>query len=81
LISAVDTNPESNKIIHTVIGLADNLGLSVVAEGIETSPQLDFLKLSKCHYAQGYYFSEPVNAEVITEMLAREHSYAKQILT
>ena len=75
----MDTNPESNKIVHTVIGLADNLGLNLVAEGVETSAQLDFLKLSKCHFAQGYYFSEPLNAEVITEMLAGDHSYAKQI--
>jgi diguanylate cyclase (GGDEF)-like protein len=78
LISEVDTNPESNKIIHTVIGLADNLGLSVVAEGVETSAQLDFLRLSKCHYAQGYYFSEPQNAEQITALLEQNHSYLKQ---
>jgi diguanylate cyclase (GGDEF)-like protein len=76
LISELELNPESNKITNTVINLADNLGLRVVAEGVETAPQLDFLKRSRCHYAQGYYYSEPVNAERITELLESDRSFA-----
>jgi EAL domain-containing protein (putative c-di-GMP-specific phosphodiesterase class I) len=78
-INGVDTNAESNKIVHTVIGLADNLGLNLVAEGVETQSQLNFLRLSKCRYAQGYYFSEPLDTEQITELLRQAHSYSKQI--
>ncbi len=69
LINEADTNPESNKIIHTVIGLADNLGLQVVAEGVEKASQLEMLKQSRCKYAQGYYFSMPVDAAGICAML------------
>jgi diguanylate cyclase (GGDEF)-like protein len=75
LISDVDANLESGKIVKTVIGLANNLGLSLVAEGVETRAQLDFLKASKCKYVQGYYFSEPVYPEQILELLERDHSY------
>jgi EAL domain-containing protein (putative c-di-GMP-specific phosphodiesterase class I) len=75
LVSEVDANVESAKIVKTVIGLANNLGLSLVAEGVETKSQLDFLMASKCNYVQGYYFSEPLYPEQILELLKRDHSY------
>jgi diguanylate cyclase (GGDEF)-like protein len=73
-ISEADGNPESHKVIHTVIGLADNLGLNVVAEGVETEGQLNVLQASKCQYAQGYYFSEPVDPEKIAVLLEANQS-------
>ena len=76
-ISEADLNPESTKIIHTVIGLADNLGLNVVAEGVETDAQLDVLRQSKCPLAQGYYFFEPLDADKIAELLAADRSLLK----
>ena len=79
-ISDADVSPESSKIVHTVIGLADNLGLDVVAEGVETRSQLNMLKLSQCQYAQGYYFSEPLDAAQMTELLEEKHSFLKQAL-
>jgi EAL domain-containing protein (putative c-di-GMP-specific phosphodiesterase class I) len=78
LISDMDASPESSKIIHTVIGLADNLGLNVVAEGVETEAQWNLLKLSKCQYAQGYYFSEPLDAVKVPEFLEQHNSFSKQ---
>ena len=77
-ISEADLNPESNKIIHTVIGLADNLGLKVVAEGVETAGQLNVLKQSKCPYAQGYYFFEPLDADRISSLLEGKKSELKE---
>jgi len=71
LISDVDANLESRKIVQTVIGLANNLGLRLVAEGVETRAQLDFLKAAKCTYVQGYYFSEPLYHEQLLELLER----------
>ena len=70
-ISQADTSSDSHKIIHTVIGLADNLGLNVVAEGIETQSQLNVLRASKCQYAQGYYFAEPLDADKIPELIQK----------
>lgn len=75
LVGDVDANLESGKIVKTVIGLANNLGLSLVAEGVETRAQLDFLKASKCNYVQGYYFSEPLYPEQIIELLKEDHCY------
>ena len=71
LISDVDENLESRKIVQTVIGLANNLGLRLVAEGVETRAQLDFLKAAKCTYVQGYYFSEPIYSEQLVELIER----------
>ena len=78
-IGGVDGNSESNKIVHTVIGLAANLGLNLVAEGVETEAQLSFLQASKCRYAQGYYFSEALDPDAITELLQKNHTYLKRI--
>lgn len=61
----VDTNSEG--IIDTVIQLASNLSLDVVAEGIEQETQLDFLKQKNCRYAQGFLLSKPLMTE---QMLA-----------
>jgi EAL domain-containing protein (putative c-di-GMP-specific phosphodiesterase class I) len=49
-------------IVQAIIGLAHNLDLRVVAEGVETLDQLAFLKNAQCDEAQGYFFSRPMPA-------------------
>ena len=63
---------ESSAIVRTIITLADNLGMDVVAEGIETEAQREELRALKCDYAQGYLFSRPAQANVIEEFVRRE---------
>ncbi len=53
---------ENMEIVRTVITLAQNLGMDVIAEGIETAEQLAQLKALKCEYGQGYFFSQPLKA-------------------
>ncbi len=52
-----------------MIALAHNLGLSVVAEGVETAEQLAFLRAEHCDYIQGYVFGTPVPGAELSGML------------
>jgi EAL domain-containing protein (putative c-di-GMP-specific phosphodiesterase class I) len=58
---------ESSKVVDSIISLAHNLNLEVVAEGIETRDQMEKLCLGHCDYIQGYYFSKPIEAFVVEE--------------
>ena len=62
---------EDAAIVHSVIQLANGLGIRVVAEGVETAEQLAFLKESGCREVQGYYFSYPVTIEAIESLVLR----------
>ena len=64
------------EIARSVMPLAKNLQLDVVAEGVETAEQVQQLKKLDCKYAQGYYFSKPVTADQAGELLV-DHSIVK----
>ncbi|UBF29234.1 EAL domain-containing protein [Kovacikia minuta CCNUW1] len=68
-VHKADTDLEKVEIIRTVISLAWNLGIDVVAEGIETKRQMSQLKLLKCDLAQGYLFSKPLSGNDATAFL------------
>ena len=61
-------------ISKTIIALSKNMGLSVIAEGVETEQQKDFLLQSGCHYIQGYYYFKPMAAEEIEFKLKTQSS-------
>ncbi len=65
------------EIARTVMPLAKNLQLDVVAEGVETAEQVQLLKNLECKYAQGFFFSEPLSAEEAAALLA-ERSLPKK---
>jgi PleD family two-component response regulator len=65
----VTTNPEDAAITLAIIGLAHNLKLKVVAEGVETEGQLNFLSTHACDEMQGFYFSRPVAPSECEDML------------
>jgi len=65
----VVTNNSDASISRTVIALARNLGLEVIAEGVETVEQLHFLNGAGCTAYQGYYFSRPVTVEALERLL------------
>jgi diguanylate cyclase (GGDEF)-like protein/PAS domain S-box-containing protein len=58
-------------IVRAIIALGHNLGLKVLAEGVETDEQLEFLRMNGCDELQGYYFSRPVSAWQMTKLLTK----------
>ncbi len=74
-VTGVDMELGKIEIIRTVVGLAWNLGMDTVAEGIETKTQMYQLKSLKCNFAQGYYFSRPLNASSAEALIAKEREY------
>ena len=68
-ISDMDNNNESRKIARAIISLAHNLGMDVVAEGIETGEQAKEVRSLGCKYAQGYFFSKPINNASVEALL------------
>lgn len=66
-----NSNPEDRAIIQTIIQLAHSLGLTVIAEGVETESQLELLKAQGCDEIQGFLFSRPLEPREIERFLAR----------
>jgi EAL domain-containing protein (putative c-di-GMP-specific phosphodiesterase class I) len=69
LLFRVTTDSRSATVVRAAIRLAQELGIEVIAEGVETEAQASFLVSAGCAHAQGYYFSRPVNAAHVTELL------------
>lgn len=59
-------------IVKSIISLCHHLGFSILAEGVETKEQNEFLKQQQCEEAQGYYYSKPLSEEGIRELLSKK---------
>ena len=64
-------NPEDQAIVKAIIAMAHTLKIEVIAEGVETAEQVDFLRVHGCDEVQGFLYSKPVPAEEFAELLAR----------
>jgi EAL domain-containing protein (putative c-di-GMP-specific phosphodiesterase class I) len=70
-VKGVADSADSRRLARTIIELGQDLGLRVVAEGVETEAQAEHLKALGCDYGQGYFFSRPVEAARAAELLGR----------
>ena len=70
-LKGVPDNAGDIAIVETILFMADTLGLEVIAEGVETKAQLDFLLKQNCPYAQGYYLARAMSAAAFTATLGR----------
>ncbi len=68
-LEEVPQNPASATLVETIIVMSHALGKRVVAEGIETVAQLEFLRERCCDIAQGFYLARPLSSQVVTELL------------
>jgi len=73
-VQNLPSNPENLEIVRTIISLARNLGMDVVAEGAETEDEIKQLKALECDFGQGYFFSRPVDSEQADNLLRKSEN-------
>src|SRR5882672_9489130 len=71
-VSRLGPKAEGHEIVQAIVTLAHNLGMRVIAEGIESNDQLALLRRLKCGYGQGWLFSKPIPHEEASELLLQE---------
>ena len=73
----IATDPNDAAIVQTIIAMTEALGLSVIAEGVETEEQHEFLDNHGCHAFQGYLFSKPIPIGQFEDMLRGDNRFAR----
>ena len=68
-INGMETDEGKHKMVWTIIAMARNLGMVIVAEGVELPEQVDLLEILTCDYCQGFFFSKPLNSQDAQELL------------
>ena len=71
-VMEADKHTENQQILQTIMSLANNLNLKVIAEGIETEEQLRLLQNLKCDFGQGYLFSKPLPKDEVENLLYKK---------
>lgn len=77
----ISIDSEDRAIVSAIISMADSLGMQTIAEGVETSGQLDFLRQRGCAEVQGYFFSRPLKPELFMAFVAQQTSRASEPMT
>ena len=77
----ITTDSNDAAIVQAVIAMAHSMDMRVVAEGVETRAQFEFLAARNCDELQGYYFSPPVAATDLTAMLLRQRDHVRSPIT
>ena len=67
-VEGIGVNPQQEIVIQVIIDLAKRLSLKVIAEGVETPAQAEFLAENGCDYGQGYFYSKPLPAQAIAKL-------------
>ena len=71
-VRKIGTSPKANAVVTSIIDMAHRIHMQVIAEGVETKAQAEFLKSAGCDYFQGYYYGKPMPKEEFLELLSRE---------
>ncbi|HUO58755.1 MAG TPA: EAL domain-containing protein [bacterium] len=71
-VGGIGRSPKDDAIVSAIIVLAQKMGLEVVAEGVETEAQLEFLRNHGCNTCQGFLFAQPLNTEEVEKLLREE---------
>jgi EAL domain-containing protein (putative c-di-GMP-specific phosphodiesterase class I) len=71
-VSGMEFDRRNAQLVQAIVGMAHNLGVAVVAEGVESREQLQALRAMGCDFAQGFLFSEPVPVAEAEALLAKD---------
>lgn len=71
-VKDIPENASSTAIASTIVSMGNNLKMEIIAEGVETREQFEFVKKEKCNLAQGYFFSKPIEAKQFEIILKEE---------
>lgn len=74
-VKDITHNPDDAAITNAIIAMAHSLNLNVVAEGVETQAQLEFLRTSGCDIIQGYWLSKPLPADTLISLLRKNSAF------
>jgi diguanylate cyclase (GGDEF)-like protein len=80
-VNRIEEKDENVEIVRTIATLARNLGMEVVAEGVESEGQLDCLKSLQCEYAQGYLFARPLDRAAASRFIESDHERRQETET
>lgn len=68
-VGNIGTDSSAEPLIETILAMAQRLDIKVVAEGIETEEQLNYLKTHQCHFGQGYFLARPMDSTKFAELI------------
>lgn len=74
-VAGIGKNKDDEKLIQTIIILSKQFGLKIVAEGIESQTQINFLRAQGCESGQGYFYSKPISGEDFKKWLDSKSNY------
>lgn len=72
-IDSIEKNDQGRKMVKSIVKLAEMVNIPVVAEGVETEKQVEFLRSVRCDYAQGFYFSKPVDFDTYEDLYLKDN--------
>jgi EAL domain-containing protein (putative c-di-GMP-specific phosphodiesterase class I) len=71
-IEGIPADADSRAIVHAMLAVARHFRLKVVAEGVESQDQVDYMREIGCEFAQGFFYSRAISADTILDYLARD---------
>jgi diguanylate cyclase (GGDEF)-like protein/PAS domain S-box-containing protein len=77
-INDLTNNSQDRELVNSAIAMAHGLNIKVVAEGVETKEQLDYLKVMSCNYGQGYLFSKPIPSSEMSALLKNKGNWQSE---
>ncbi|MEJ2372692.1 MAG: EAL domain-containing protein, partial [Sulfurimonas sp.] len=79
-VKDIDVDLEDKELIETILNIAKRFKLQVVAEGVETYEQYNFLKEKECELFQGFYCSQALDKDSFAELLEQENGFCPKII-